>query len=331
MTGLRTIISRLGVIVATFAVIATPAIAGGDDDRVIVETRGPFIHADVISMVVGEDAGHVVEVRVENGETTVIVDGKVVGQDRFRTENGNVIVLDEDGNEIRSMRLFMNAGDRDFVLALPGGEKGLRWRVGRPHANVMLGVHLDDPGAALRKHLRLEPGVGSMIRGLYKGLPAKRAGLQQYDVIIAVDGEPVDGPGTILQALAEAEAGDEVTLSVVQNGRHKQFTVTLDAFDAAKMGPANLLGGGGGPIQWLDIPNLELFDFAPGKNFEFRRFLVDPDKKDLFVPGVSPFGPWRSDSSQLDDDRIEHLNERMAEIHEMIDRLVKEARQRDER
>ena len=212
-------------------------------------------------------------------------------------------------------------------IVVHGDKKGFRWQVGRPHANVMLGVHLTDPGPALRKHLRLESGEGSMIRGLYKGLPADRAGLQQYDVIVAVDGEPIDNHGTILETLAEAEAGDEVTLSVVQNGRHKQFTVTLDAFDAAKMDPANLIGGGGSMFRFA-FPNLE-FEFAPVADFQFKRFLVDPDKMDVFVPDVH-FGRWRSDNRELDDDRLQHLNERMAELHEMIDRLVKEARQRED-
>ena len=329
MKCLRTNISRLPVVAAAIAVTAMPALACGDNERVIVETRGPSIHAKAITVVMGgEDADHVIEVRVENGETTVIVNGEEIAPDRFRTENGNVIVFDEDGNEIQSVKLFMKAGDPGFILTMPGKE-GLRWQFHRPHANVMLGVHLADPGAALRKHLRLEPGEGSMIRGLYEGLPAHRAGLQQYDVIIAVDGEPVDDSGTILAALAGAEAGDEVTLSVVQNGRHKQFTVTLDAFDAAKMGPANLIGGGGGGaiLRQLGIPNLE-FQFAPGEDFQFKRFLVDPEKKDLFVPDVH-FRQWRSDNGELDGDPLEHLNEQMAELHKMIDRLVKEARQRE--
>ena len=258
MKCLRTNISRLPVVAAAIAVTAMPALACGDNERVIVETRGPSIHAKAITVVMGgEGADHVIEVRVENGETTVIVNGEEIAPDRFRTENGNVIVFDEDGNEIQSVKLFMKAGDPGFILTMPGKE-GLRWQFHRPHANVMLGVHLADPGAALRKHLRLEPGEGSMIRGLYEGLPAHRAGLQQYDVIIAVDGEPVDDSGTILAALADAEAGDEVTLSVVQNGRHKQFTVTLDAFDAAKMGPANLIGGEEGRGLQQILSGLEL-------------------------------------------------------------------------
>ncbi len=327
MKCLLTNISRLPVIAAAIAVTATPALACGDNERVIVRAQAPSIQADAISIMVADDADHVVEVRIENGETTVIVDGEELTHDRFRTENGNVIVLDEDGNEIKALKLFMNAGDHDFVFGLPGGKEGFQWQFKRPHANVMLGVHLADPGAALRKHLRLEPGEGSMIRGLYQGLPAERAGLQQYDVIIAIDGNPVDNSGTILETLAEAEAGDEVTLSVVQNGRHKEFTVTLDAFDAQKMAPTNLIGGGGSML-WFGNPNID-FEFAPGGDFQFRRFLVDPDKKDVFVPDASHFGRWRIDSSELDDERIEHLNERMAELHKMIDRMLKEARQRE--
>jgi hypothetical protein len=329
MKCLLTNISRLPVIAATIALTATPALACSDDQRVVIETIAPFSGAHATAMMIGEDADHVVEVRIENGETTVIVDGEQVAQNRFRTENGEVIVLDEDGNEIKALKLFMDGGDHDFVFGLPGGKEGLRWQLKRPHANVMLGVHLADPGAALRKHLRLEPGEGSMIGGLFKGLPAERAGLQQYDVIVAIDGEPVDDHGTIMETLTAAEAGDEVTLSVVQNGRHKQFTVTLDAFDAAKMNPANMIGGGGGAMLRFGIPNME-FKFAPGEDFEFKRFLVDPDKKDLFVPDTSHFRRWRSNDSELDDERLEHLNERMAELHKMIDRLVKEARQRED-
>ena len=328
MKCLLTNISRLPLIAAAIAVTATPVLACGDTERVIVLAKAPSIQSDAISIMVADDADHVVEVRVENGETTVIVDGEEVTHDRFRTENGNVIVLDKDGNEIHALKLFMNAGDHDFVLGLPGGKKGFRWQIGRPHANVMLGVHLADPGAALRKHLRLEPGEGSMISGLYEGLGAHRAGLQQYDVITAIDGEPVDDPGTILEILAAAEAGDEVTLSVVQNGRHKEFTVTLDAFDAQKMAPANLIGGGG-TLFPFGIPNFD-FQFAPGADFQFKRFLVDPDKMDVFVPDVMHFGRWHSDNGELDDERIEHLNERMADLREMIDRLVKEARQRED-
>ncbi len=327
MKCLLTNISRLPAIAAALAVTATPALACGDNERVIVEVKAPFIHTEAVSMVVGEDADHVVEVRVVDGETTVIVDGEEVAHNRFRNEDGNIIILDEDGNEIRSLKLFLNAGEHDFVFEVPGGEDLFQWRLEGPHANVMLGVHLGDPGPALRKHLRLDPGVGSMIRGLYKGLPAERAGLQQYDVIIAVDGEPVDDAGTIRETLAEAEAGDEVTLSVVQNGRHKQFTVTLDAFDAAKMEPGNLIGGGGAMLRF-GFPTFD-FEFAPGADFQFKRFLVDPDKKHLFVPDASHFGRWRIGTGELDDDPMGHLNERMAELHEMIDRLMKEAKQRE--
>ncbi len=308
---------RLPVIAAIVATVATPVIAAGDEKEVIV-------HARANALVIGEDADHVIEMRMENGDVTVIIDGEEIAQDRIRTDKGRVLVLDEDGNEIKSLNLFMNPGNADFVLALPGGQDGVRWEVNRTPPTVMIGVHLADPGDALRKHLRLDAGEGSMISGLYEGLAAQRAGLQQYDVIIAVEGEPVVNPGTIMEALAGLEAGDEVTFSVVQSGRRKQFTVTADAFDPTKMDPGNLLGGGS--VFRMGIPNLE-FEFAPGEDFKFKRFLVDPAKKDVFVPGTHRFR-WRGGDREIDD-RLHNLNEQMEELHEMIDRLVKEAQQRD--
>ena len=293
--------------VAAAVLTATPAMAG---DQTRVDT------------VVVDDVRRVIELRVDGSEVIVKVNGEEIAHDRIRAEGGRIIVLDEDGNEMKSLNLFVNPGGADFVFATLGDEAGVGWPIVGPHPDVMIGVHLGDPGKALRSHLRMEPGEGTMITGLYKGLPADKAGLEQYDIIIAVNGEDVDNPRSIMEALSGLAAGDEITLDVIQRGRRKQFDVTVEAFDAKRMTPSSLIGGGA--MTRIELPDFDFdFNFAPGNDFDkWRELLVDPKRKELFR--------WRYRVQGGDEEidlRLQHLNDRMEELHEMIDQLIEQARQ----
>ena len=142
-----------------------------------------------------------------------------------------------------------------------------------------------------------------------------------------MEGNRVDDPGSILEALQDLEAGDEVTLGVIQEGRRKQFDVTVEDFDPTRMDASILIGGGA--RARIEIPNLE-FEFAPDHEFRWRDFLVDPGSKQIFR--------WRSDDGRphresrddgIVDERLDRLNQRMEELRELIDELVDEARTRD--
>ncbi len=322
---MRTTGVRIATVIAAAAMTsAAPALAGDGKDKVIIRPSTMIVGHMADTVIVDEDK-QVIELRIENGEITVMVDGEEVAHDRVRSEGGRVVVLDEDCNPMKSFHAFLNPGENDFVFAMPGGKGDVRFEGPRP--DVMIGVHLTDPGAALRKHLKLEPGEGTMIGGLYEGLPAHKAGLKQYDIIVSVEGTRVDDPRSILEALQGLEDGDEVTLSVIQNGRRKQFDVTVEDFDPARMDPSNLIGGAAG--TGIRIPNLE-FEFAPGQDFHWRDFLVDPGSKQIFR--------WRSDDrrpqrepreDEIADERLERLNQRMEELRDLIDQLVEDARRRD--
>ena len=67
----------------------------------------------------------------------------------------------------------------------------------------MLGLTMTEPGAALRKHLRLEAGEASMITSVLEGFPAYQAGLEEYDVIVEIEGAENADPGSIREALME--------------------------------------------------------------------------------------------------------------------------------
>jgi S1-C subfamily serine protease len=49
------------------------------------------------------------------------------------------------------------------------------------------------------------------------------------DVIVAVDGEPLDGLDTLLNEIAMRNPGDEMDLTILRDGEQQELTVTLEA------------------------------------------------------------------------------------------------------
>jgi hypothetical protein len=317
---------------AAVAVMATAtldsAAAGGDKERSISK-KTMVISGDKLSAVAGS---HTFEISVENGEVTVIVDGEKLPATRFRAEGGRLVILDEEGRELKSFGVLLGKGDEDFHMTWAGEEPivdiEMMFPEGRP--NVLVGVHMAEPDEALRYHLQLEEGQTTMISGLYKDLPAHKAGLDQYDVIVAVDGNKPADPKSIMKALADKEAGDEVRFTVIHKGRTTEYSVTLEAYDPERMDPSQLIGGGAF-ISRMMIPRGEI-EIVPGG--EGWQWLIDPESGQGFKwleQFKLPDGfhmDLRQERIPRDlDERMEVLNERLEEMNEMIDRLIEQARE----
>ena len=57
--------------------------------------------------------------------------------------------------------------------------------------------------------------------------PAEKAGLKAADVIAAVDGQAVDGPEKLAEAIGRHAPGDTVKLLVFSEGKFRDVSVTL--------------------------------------------------------------------------------------------------------
>jgi putative serine protease PepD len=51
--------------------------------------------------------------------------------------------------------------------------------------------------------------------------------LQQGDLVVAVDGSPIEGSTDLVAAVRSSHPGDEVTLTIVRDGQERQLDVTL--------------------------------------------------------------------------------------------------------
>jgi serine protease Do len=68
---------------------------------------------------------------------------------------------------------------------------------------------------------------GALVINVEPSSPAATAGVQEQDVIIAVDGQPVASSEELVVAVDAHEPGDTVTLELVRNGASREVQATL--------------------------------------------------------------------------------------------------------
>jgi putative serine protease PepD len=81
-----------------------------------------------------------------------------------------------------------------------------------------LGVTLGD---------RRDGGQGALIATVEPDSPADAAGLVDGDIVIAIDGNTVDGAAGLVAAIRDREPGDEVEMTVIRGGETITVTATL--------------------------------------------------------------------------------------------------------
>jgi len=90
-----------------------------------------------------------------------------------------------------------------------------------------LGVSIQEVTPDLAKQFGLAEAKGALVSDVLKDTPAERAGLKRGDVIMKVNGKPVDGPGHLRNTVAETAVGEKITLTVVRDGKEKDVPVTI--------------------------------------------------------------------------------------------------------
>lgn len=205
-------------------------------DRIISRLAGGS--GDYISMVESGPDGKF-ELRISNGKTTARVNGEDVPAERIRRDGNKVEILGQDGGVVKTFELptTLRAGIRradplDGLRAL----EMLRSPMPGQQPRVMIGVTLADLDEDQLKERGVKRGGGVLIEDVIDGLPADQAGVQVDDVVVAINGKPVEDQGELREILQTNNPGDEVTLTVVREGKEQELKVKLQAFDGSRLG-----------------------------------------------------------------------------------------------
>ena len=76
---------------------------------------------------------------------------------------------------------------------------------------------------------RTDGGVGSIIATVQPGSPAEVAGINVGDIVLAVDGEPVNGQAGLVAAIRDRSPGDTISIELVRDEQRVTLSATLVA------------------------------------------------------------------------------------------------------
>ncbi len=121
-----------------------------------------------------------------------------------------------------------------------------------------LGVGIQDITDSLEEYYNLESDEGVLVTEVYPDQPAERGGIESGDVIVKVDGKPVEETRDLSSMVANLPVGKETAITVIRDGKRRTLTVTL-----GKRADGEKRIAGAGPAPSAADLGLELTDLTP--------------------------------------------------------------------
>ncbi|PIE56372.1 MAG: serine protease [Desulfobulbus propionicus] len=162
-----------------------------------------------------------------------------------------------------------------------------------------LGVIIQDVDEELAQSFNLENAEGILISEVTPDSPAKKAGIEQGDVLLSMDGVPLKGVTDLRNRVAMVPPGSKVEFEVVHDGRSRNITVSIGEQ------PKNIgrLTGGTSSDDSLSEMGLHLQPLTP----EIADQLGYEEDQGLLIADVEPDSP--ADRADLTEGQlIEEVN-----------------------
>ncbi len=246
-----------------------------------------------------DDDDQVIEVKIVDGEVVhAMHDGKNVAATQVKVKKDVIVIMDEDGKMLYEIQVpkastfpsapaapnapIATTKNNHFVWSSKSGEQpNVDFHIARKNLpgkaqnskvsvfdaqqpKVMLGINLGEPSPILRKHLNLKDGMNAiLVERVIKGLPAALAGIEDFDVIVSIDGSDQADGEILKKVLADKEIGDQMKVVVMRGGEKMKFKVKLAEYDGEALGSITY-------IEDSDLKgNIESHLFPEGFEFEF--------------------------------------------------------------
>ncbi len=90
-----------------------------------------------------------------------------------------------------------------------------------------LGIGLQEVTPELMQAMGLSKPEGALVGQVFEGSPAHRAGIQAGDLILGLNGQPIQKTNDLPILVGQAEVGSEVKIDVMRRGERKSFQVKI--------------------------------------------------------------------------------------------------------
>jgi Do/DeqQ family serine protease len=145
---------------------------------------------------------------------------------------------------------------------------------------AIIGVTVQSVTSDLAKSLRLSDVHGALVSSVTEGGPAAKAGVQQSDVIVKLNGQDVEDSNQLRNHVSALSPGTTVTLDLIRQGSPRQVSVTLGELPATDRADA------GQPSKDDDLG----MTLAPMSPMVARQFQIPTTVRGVAVTDLDPAG-----------------------------------------
>ncbi|GEJ58390.1 peptidase [Anaeromyxobacter diazotrophicus] len=191
-----------------------------------------------------------------------------------------------------------------------------------------LGVAVSELTPDLVQGFGLKEGTkGALVQSVVPKAPADKAGVKPGDVVVAVNGKPVDSPSLLTRTVSSVQPGGKATLTVLRGNEKKDLTITVAQRPDEEALARGELGGGeegeGGPAAQKPGANDKLgIRIAPVPPQVASELNVQPDQGVLVV-AVNPNGPAGSAGVRKNDVILEVNRQPVNKVEQVVGLIQK--------
>jgi serine protease Do len=253
--------SRTDVAVLKIEASGLPAFTLGDSSNlkvgdVVFAIGDPFGIGETATMGIVSATGRALGGAIEHYEDFIQTDASI------NPGNSGGALIDLHGNLI---------GINTAILSGGGGNQGVGFAIPINMArNIMeqilehgkvvrgqLGVVVQQVDPELAKALGRSSGGGALVGDVTPTGPAAKAGIERGDLILELNGQPVEGPQDLSVRVSQTPPGTTVHVKVFRNGQTRDVAVTLSELsEKAPAAQGGQEGGGGGVLRGLKVETL---------------------------------------------------------------------------
>ena len=161
-----------------------------------------------------------------------------------------------------------------------------------------LGVYIQDVTPEIAKAFNFNESGGALVGDVTPNTPGARAGLKKGDVIVKLDGQPVNSANDLRLNISQMAPGTNVKLGTWRDGKMQEFNVTLGELPEKTTAESNSEQSEGGGLQGVEVQDLTP-DIAQQVN-------VPPGTRGVVVTSVDPSSP--AASALTSGDVIQEIN-----------------------
>ena len=186
-----------------------------------------------------------------------------------------------------------------------------------------LGVTVSELTPDLAQGFGMKPGTkGALVQSVVPKAPAAKAGVQPGDVVISVNGKPVDSSGQLTRTVSSIPPGGKATLTLLRGSDKKDVQVTVaqrpdeEAIARGETAPDEGEGGehGKAPRKGEDKLGIRVANLTP----QLAQELGTQGDQGVVVVAVNPDGPAASAGVRRNDVILEVNRQPVNKVEQVV-------------